>query len=128
MPRPSLRCSDEVIAKVCESLRRGHSRNVAAAKADISMVEFEYWYNTGASSGKGKYYEFYTRVRDAEMEGLERLETMAIEGAEKSSANAIRYIKERYDIWSRGQDESRPTTIIIKPTFVRAPKPRKKRS
>lgn len=120
MPRVDSRLDKKLVDTVCACLRKGHSRNVAAAEVGMTIDDFDTWIQRGRANTRGKYREFYNAVNEAEMEGLAKLERDIIENAGRNAANAIRYIKERYKIWQEEErDDDRVTTIIIKPTVIK---------
>ena len=57
--------TDEVSARLCEAIIKGHSIEAACGYADISKPTFYNWYNRGETARSGKYRQFYCDIENA---------------------------------------------------------------
>lgn len=65
MSRP-LKLTDEVQEKICEALRQGNFRAVAAAYAGVGYTTVHKWLAKGRAKPRGRYGAFRRAVLDAE--------------------------------------------------------------
>ena len=101
-PRNTL--TPELVERICEPLRSGHSRRVAARKAGINEDTLAVWMHRGRESKDplAPTRSLYDAVLEAEGIGLGSLEEKALAGAEIDHVQALRLLKRRDpETWAR---------------------------
>lgn len=106
---PEARITPDIIDAVCEPLRKGHSRRVAARCAGINEDTLASWMLRGreAKDPAAPTRELYDAVLEAEGEGLRSLEEKAIGGAEIDHVQALRLLERRDpETWARREPKA----------------------
>lgn len=96
-PGPATTITDDLIARICEPLRLGHSRRVAARRAGVNEDTLGVWMLRGreGKEGDAPTRRLYEAVLAAEGDGLLLLEQRAIAGTEVDHVQALRILERR---------------------------------
>lgn len=103
-PGPPSTITADIIEALCEPLRAGHTRRVAASKAGVNEDTLAVWMLKGreAKDPTAPTRQLYEAVKAAEGIGLMSLEEKAIAGAEIDHVQALRILERRHpEAWAR---------------------------
>jgi hypothetical protein len=84
-----------VQAKICEAIRNGNTRSVAAAYAGISERSLYAWLKSGAESKSGLYMQFLQAVKKAECEAEMGRVKIILEAADENWTAAAWWLERR---------------------------------
>lgn len=125
----------EVQALICESIREGNYRSVAAAWAGVPIRTLRSWLARGRTEGDGPYCEFLHAVLEAENAAEMAMVAVVVTAAKADPLNArwylerkfpqrwgsnsreVRELKQRLDVLEKGAAGGVP-----RPTEAKAPK------
>lgn len=114
MGRPS-KLNEKTQAVICQYLRLGLHRKVAAALVKVDEVTFSRWYTTGARDEKGKFRAFFDAVNEAEalfqQDALETLKGFAAQNPKILQWWLSRRFPAQYGRHDNAQETSTTSTL-----------------
>ena len=87
--------TDEVSARLCEAIIKGHSIEAACGYADISKPTFYNWYNRGETARSGKYRQFYCDIENAKDKASLFVESVIIDSIPDNPKDAKWWLTKR---------------------------------
>ena len=87
--------TDEVSARLCEAIIKGHSIEAACGYADISKPTFYNWYNRGETARSGKYRQFYWDIENAKDKASLFVESVIIDSIPDNPKDAKWWLTKR---------------------------------
>ena len=87
---------------ICEAIAKGHTREMAAKMAGVSVDTFYKWMQKGRKQKSGKYFQFFQAVKEADYEAEDFLLQKVVKAADMHWSAAMTILERRWpEKWAK---------------------------